>query len=114
MDMCEITDKIELLVGKDKNGKAMILMSKLIEDNFNSLNKKQESTTELLKEINSNISSISSNKQDICKLQHDMKNLEVVSFFSKYPKLAKLAIILIFLAVILAYTTGIKTLIGMI
>ena len=108
--MCKITDKIEGIVKKDKNGQVLLLITKLIDDRFNALSKDQNLTNKTLNEINNKISCVNENAKDISKLKKDMNTLEVVAFFSKHPQLARVVLILLILAVILAYTTGIDTL----
>ena len=52
--MCDITDKIEVLTEGDKNNKAIILLSKLIEDRFEQIKEKQIEHKRELK-LNKNI-----------------------------------------------------------
>lgn len=113
-DMCEITDKIEDIVTKDKNGKALILITKLIDDRFNSISKGQKSIEEKVENINKRLVRIDNDEKELINIKRDIDSLQTIKFFCVHPKLGILFIIFLILGVIMAYFSGIDNLMQLI
>lgn len=121
--MCDITDKIEVLTEGDKNNKAIILLSKLIEDRFEQIKDKQTETSEELQKLNKNIrildmnirileennKAIQNNKEEIVCLKKAVSEMDTLHFFSRHPKLGIIFLVFVILGVLLAYVSGIDT-----
>ena len=112
--MCEITDKIEDIVTKDKNGKALILITKLIDDRFNSISKGQKSIEDKVENINKRLVRIDNDEKELKNIQKDIDSLQTIKFFCIHPKLGVLFIIFLILGVIMAYFSGIDNLMQLI
>ena len=112
--MCEITDKIEDIVTKDKNGKALILITKLIDDRFNSISKGQKSIEEKIENINKRLVRIDNDEKELINIKRDIDSLQTIKFFCVHPKLGILFIIFLILGVIMAYFSGIDNLMQLI
>ena len=112
--MCEITDKIEDIVTKDKNGKALILITKLIDDRFNSISKGQRSIEEKIENINKRLVRIDNDEKELINIKRDIDSLQTIKFFCVHPKLGILFIIFLILGVIMAYFSGIDNLMQLI
>jgi len=115
--MCDITDKIEVLTEGDKNNKAIILLSKLIEDRFEQIKAKQTETSEELQKLNKNIrileennKAIQNNKEEIVCLKKVVSEMDTLHFFSRHPKLGIIFLAFVILGILLAYVSGIDTL----
>ena len=111
--MCDITDKIEVLTEGDNNNKAIILLSKLIEDRFEQIKDKQIETSEELQKLNKNIrileennKAIQNNKEEIVCLKKVVSEMETLHFFSRHPKLGIIFWRLLFLVFFLLMCRG--------
>ena len=113
-DMCEITDKIEDIVNKDKNGKALILITKLIDDRFNSISKGQKSIETKIEHVNEKLVRFSENEKELKRINEDIESLPTIKFFCVHPKLGIMFVVFLILGILMAYFSGIDNLVQLI
>lgn len=106
----EITDKIKDLMENDKNGKLIILITKLVDDRFTSINETQIDINKKLKSLDDKMTSLQKTEEEVKKMKRDMLIMEPLRFYCLHPKLAMILVIAIVLGIVMAYYSGLNTL----
>jgi hypothetical protein len=113
-NMCDLADKIEGIAKKTKDGEVILLLTKLIDDRFNSISKGQASIEVKIENINGKIDSVAEADKKIKELNKDIEDMRTIRFFCQYPKIGISLLIFLILGVVMAYFSGIDNLIQLI
>lgn len=108
--MCDIQDKLSMLLKNDNDGKVILLLAKLIDDRFSQISNKQVELKEEMRKINETICLVKENRREIDCLKKEMDALEAVRFFNRHPKLGMIFFVFLVLGIILAYIAGLDSL----
>lgn len=108
--MCDISNKIEVLVKNKKDAEILLLLTKLIDDRFNAISKGQQSIEAKIEDINNTLDNVIKVEKDVSVLKKKIDNMSAVQFFCLHPKLGIIFLVFLILGVIMSYFYGIDNL----